>query len=354
MFADQQNAGERLKAIAEQLAEEVTLRQYERQPELRQRFGPSGVARTKQDSLYHFRYLAQSVALDSPLLFINYIIWLKVLLAQYKITAEDLQINLDLMKDAISSQVETPEKELIISYLDMGIHHARGEDSLPTFLLPEKPYYHEAEEYLKLLLAGERRKASEFVLGLHEDGVPIRDLYLHLFQNSQYEIGRLWQLGRITVAQEHYCTACTQSIISQLYPRWIQAAQKSKKTLVAVGVGEELHEIGLRMLADFFEMEGWNTCYLGSNMPAEGLIRYLKEQPADLLAVSITMTYHVSEVQRLIASIRTHAGLDRMKILVGGMPFNIDRALWEKVGADGYAPDAKGALEVAAQLIPRN
>ncbi|OKP86494.1 hypothetical protein A3844_13210 [Paenibacillus helianthi] len=80
MLTDQQNAGERLKVLAEQLAEEVTLRQYERQPELRQRFGPSGMARTKQDSLYHLRYLAQSVALDSPLLFINYIVWLKVLL----------------------------------------------------------------------------------------------------------------------------------------------------------------------------------------------------------------------------------------------------------------------------------
>ncbi|MNY51424.1 B12 binding domain protein [compost metagenome] len=89
-------------------------------------------------------------------------------------------------------------------------------------------------------------------------------------------------------------------------------------------------------------------------MPAEGLIRYLKEQPADLMAVSITMTYHVSEVQRLIASIRTHAGLNHIKILVGGMPFNIDRTLWEKVGADGYAPDAKGALEVASQLISQN
>ncbi|MGN7763979.1 cobalamin-dependent protein [Paenibacillus sp. 22594] len=351
MLTDQQNAGERLKVLAEQLAEEVTLRQYERQPELRQRFGPSGMARTKQDSLYHLRYLAQSVALDSPLLFINYIVWLKVLLAQYKITGKDLQINLGLMKDAIGLRVETPEKDLILSYLDMGIHHALEEQSVPPFLQPDKPYYREAEKYLKLLLDGERRKASEFILGLHDEGVPIHDLYLHIFQNSQYEIGRLWQLGYITVAQEHYCTACTQSIISQLYPRWIQA-QEGKKTLVVVGVGQELHEIGLRMLADFFEMEGWNTYYLGSNMPAEGLIRYLKEQPADLLAISITMTFHVSEVQRLIASIRTHAELNHIKIMVGGMPFNIDRELWRKVGADGYAPDAKGALEIAGRLIP--
>lgn len=351
MYSNQQNAGERLKMIAEQLAEEVTLRQYERQPELRQRFGPSGIARTRQDSLYHLRYLAQSVSLESPLLFINYIIWLKVLLTQYKITAEDLRINLELMKDAISVKVEPPDRELILSYLDMGMYHMRGEESVPSFLQPDQPYFREAEQYLGLLLDGERRQAAEFIMKLYDDGMPVQDIYLNIFQQSQYEIGRLWQLGQITVAQEHYCTACTQSIISQLYPRWIQA-QSSRKRLVAVGVGEELHEIGLRMLTDFFEMKGWNTFYLGSNMPADSLIRYLKEQPADLLAVSVTMTFHVSEVGRLIQVIRGHAELDGLKIMVGGMPFNIDRDLWKKVCADGYAPDAGGALEIAAQLVP--
>ncbi|WP_249900846.1 cobalamin-dependent protein [Paenibacillus sp. PK3_47] len=351
MYTDQQDAGERLKQIAEQLAEEVTLRQYKRQPELMDRFGPSGKARTRQDSLYHLRYLAESVSLASPLLFINYIIWLKVLLAQYKITAEDLRVNLDLMKEAISIELPSPEKEMILSYLDMGMYHVLEEVSLAPFLQPEKPYFREADQYLKLLLDGERRRASDLIVELLDSGVPIQEIYLHIFQDSQYEIGRLWQTGKITVAQEHYCTACTQSIISQLYPRWIRA-QTGGRRMVAVGVGGELHEIGLRMLADFFEMEGWNTYYLGSNMPSESLIRYLKEEPADLLAVSVTMTFHVSEAQRLIAAIRKNSELDGLNIMVGGMPFNIDAELWKKVGADGYAPDAKRALEIAEQLVP--
>ncbi|WP_042198026.1 cobalamin-dependent protein [Paenibacillus camerounensis] len=350
MYTNQQDAGERLKMIAEQLADEITLRQYERQPELKQRFGPSGMARTRQDSLYHLRYLAQSVAMDSPLLFINYVLWLKVLLMQYKITAEDLRINFTLMKDAISASLEPPARELILSYLDMAVFHMKGEESPPSFLRPEKPYFREADEYLRLLLEGERRKASACISRLYDEGVPVKDIYMHIFQETQYELGRLWQMGRITVAQEHYCTACTQSIISQLYPRWIKA-QSGRSSLVAVGVGEELHEIGLRMLTDFFEMEGWNTYYLGSNMPLESLVRYLIEQPADLLAISVTMTYHVSEAARVIASIRSRPELDGLRIMVGGMPFNIDKELWEKVGADGYAPDARTALEAAERLV---
>ena len=49
----------------------------------------------------------------------------------------------------------------------------------------------------------------------------IRDVYLLVFQPCQREVGRLWEAGRITVAQEHYCTAATQVIMSQLAPRLV-------------------------------------------------------------------------------------------------------------------------------------
>ncbi|MBT2289956.1 hypothetical protein J7E73_12535 [Paenibacillus albidus] len=91
----QASAGERLSLLTDRLAEQVTAQQYQLQPELMERFGPSEVERTKQDSVYHSRYLAQSVALGSPLLFIKYIIWLRQLLVQYKITGEDLRVNLN-------------------------------------------------------------------------------------------------------------------------------------------------------------------------------------------------------------------------------------------------------------------
>ena len=59
--------------------------------------------------------------------------------------------------------------------------------------------------------------------------------------------------------------------------------------MVAACAASELHEIGVRMAADFFEMEGWDTFYLGANTPAESVIRTLVERKADVLAVSATI-----------------------------------------------------------------
>jgi methanogenic corrinoid protein MtbC1 len=170
---------------------------------------------------------------------------------------------------------------------------------------------------------------------------------MHVFQPTQREVGRLWQINRVSVAQEHYCTAATQLIMSQLYPH-IFGAPRIDRRLVATCVGGELHEIGIRMVADFFEMEGWDTYYLGANTPLEGVVETVVERQADTLGISATMTFHVREVIALIEGVRACEMGGRTKILVGGYPFNLSRDLWRQVGADGCALNAQEAVDVAA------
>lgn len=207
-----------------------------------------------------------------------------------------------------------------------------------------------AEKYIKALLSNDRYSASRLILDAVEAGTPIKGIYKEVFQESQYEIGRLWQNNRISVAQEHYCTAATQLIMSQLYP-YIFTGDKNGRKMVAACVGGELHEIGVRMLADFFEMEGWDTYFLGANTPAEGIIQTIRDNNADILAVSASMTFNISAVKDLIAEVRKADGIEYVKIIVGGRPFNVAPDLWKSVGADTYAPDAETALSAASEVL---
>jgi methanogenic corrinoid protein MtbC1 len=208
-----------------------------------------------------------------------------------------------------------------------------------------------ARTYLDALLQGERRTASRLILDAVERGISIRDIYLHVFQPAQREVGRLWQLNRVSVAQEHYCTAATQLIMSQLYPR-IFSGERCGRTLIATCVGGELHEIGVRMVADFFEMEGWDTYYLGANTPAEAILQTLDKQRADVLAISATMTFHVTIVAELIARVRQRTGASTTPyILVGGYPFLVAPNLWREIDADGSARDAQDAVTTTQRLI---
>jgi methylmalonyl-CoA mutase cobalamin-binding domain/chain len=162
----------------------------------------------------------------------------------------------------------------------------------------------------------------------------------------QYEIGRLWQMNQISVAQEHYCSAATQLIMSQLYP-YIFKTEKIGRRLVAACVGEELHEIGIRMVADFFEMEGWDTYYLGANTPTQSILRTIQEKEIDVLGLSTTMPFHVNILKDLIEKVRLCPEGEKIKIMVGGYPFQVSPDLGKKLKADDYARNAQDAIEIA-------
>lgn len=210
-----------------------------------------------------------------------------------------------------------------------------------------------ARDYLDLLLQGERHAAAKLIMDKAEDGVPVREIYLQAFQPVLHEIGRLWETDGISVAQEHYCTAATQLVMSRLYP-YIFSTEKIGRCLIAACVAGELHEIGIRMVADFFEMEGWDTHYLGANTPVQGIVQMIESVGADILALSSTMPFHIDRLSELVVAVRASAPGRTIPVMVGGRPFNLIPDLWKKVGADGYALDALAALGTAERLLAAN
>lgn len=225
-----------------------------------------------------------------------------------------------------------------------------GETTAPPEALSSAHHAGLARQYLDLLLQGRRNEASELVVGSVEAGTSVKDIYLHVFQPAQHEVGRLWQTNRISVAQEHYCTAVTQLVMSQLYPR-IFSHEKGESRMVATCVGGELHEIGIRMVADFYEMEGWDTYYLGANATTMRVLRTLEDRNADLLCISATMTFHLNMVESLVQAVRTADRTNKIKILVGGALFMKTPDLWLRVGADATAEDAQQAVDAGKRLI---
>ncbi|MFA6448113.1 MAG: cobalamin-dependent protein [bacterium] len=212
------------------------------------------------------------------------------------------------------------------------------------------PLGHLAQDYMKTLIAGDRHEAGRLILDAVEKGAAVRDIYLRVFQPAQLEVGRLWQANIISVAQEHFCTYVTQMVMSQMYPM-IFSSKKNGKKLVATSVAGELHEIGIRMVADFFEMEGWDTYYLGASSPQESIVETVVERGADLLAVSATITFNLEAAMSLVRRVRADEACKSVKILVGGRLFNVAPDLWLQVGADGYAADAQQAIEVANRWL---
>lgn len=348
MQSSDNEAGRRIHAERNSLAEAITARQYELQPELASRYGPAGREKCLQDARYHLSYLAEALSASSPALFAAYVSWAKVMLATRGVPATDLAQNLECMRALIERNLPGETGARARKFIDAGLERLpEFPAELPT-LIDDGPHRELAENYLRLLLRGERHLAAQLVLDSVAAGVTPKDIYLHVFQRTQREIGRLWQMNKISVAHEHYCTASTQFIMAQLYPT-IFRTERVGRTMVATSVGGELHELGIRMVADFFEMEGWDTYYLGANTPGASVVQAVAERKAEVLGISATMTFHLHAVEELITLARKTAGWDT-KIMVGGYPFHLEPDLWRRVGADLYAADAQEAIHLMDQF----
>jgi methanogenic corrinoid protein MtbC1 len=334
----------------EQVAELTVDLHYAETPGLTQRYGSTGRLRCLEDVRYHLSYLIHAISMKSVVLFGNYVEWMVALMTARNIPVDDFRTNLVCLRNAISKtlpEIEPFTKE----YFESAMGRLSDKTAWSTTHITDaNPNRSLLEEYLAAVIGFRRLRASEIILDAAASGIEIRDIYLNVFQQAQYEIGRLWQINKLTVPQEHYCTAVTQQVMAQLYPYMFMAAAKPRK-VVAACVQGELHEIGSRILIDFFEMSGWDTRYFGANTPTAALVEALQQEKPDLLLVSVTMTFHLKAVSDLIQAVRKTDHGDKIKVLVGGYPFIVDPVLWHAVGADGSARDAKTALLFADQLV---
>ena len=346
-----QATSQALHAHREGLARAIVNRHYGLQATEWRAYGDSGRQKSLRDVGYHLAYLSEAIADDAPALFADYAAWVKALFVGLQLPANTLEKTLESTRIIAREQLPPAMAALVEEYVAIGL--ARLPDAPtapPLFVHDNLPLGGLAQEYLTALLHGERQIASQLILTAVARGVAVKDIYLHVFQRTQYEIGRLWQINQISVAQEHFCTAATQLIMSQLYPH-IFRTERTGHRLVATCVGGELHEMGVRMVADFFEMAGWDTYYLGANTPADSILQTLDERRAQVLGISATITFHVSEVAELIARVRASEAGKRVKILVGGYPFKVSEGLWRSINADGFGHDAQQAVAVANKLV---
>lgn len=350
MAIDKKSLAHSLSKKKQELAERITELHFQRHPKIVDRYEDEGKQKYFEDAIYHLNYLEEAVRVDSTILFDNYLDWARTMLRERNIPENDLIDNIVFLRQSVEELLPEEEAQLIKNYINGGLDSLQeAADKHQTFLKDGQPLVEAARRYLNLLLEGNRKEAAQLIDNLVEEGTPIKDIYEHIFQVSQYEVGYLWQTNQISVAHEHYCTAATQLIMSRLYPK-IFSTEKNGNHMIACSVADELHEIGIRMVTDFFEMEGWDTYYMGANMPGRQLIEAIKEYDSDLLAISVTLPLHLGRAEQLISEIRSDEETQDIKILVGGYPFLVEPNLWKKIGADGSAATAKEAIQIATKF----
>lgn len=174
-------------------------------------------------------------------------------------------------------------------------------------------------DFLQNLLKGNRANCSSIARQYLAQNPSIKDLYETVFKVALYEVGRLWETSQITVATEHMATAVTEGILNELFEQIVPQKKYNKKVVVTC-VENEKHQVGIKMVADIFELKGWESFYLGTGIPISELIKFIRETQPDILAISLSVYFNFANLLKMLEILRSE--FPNLQIILGGQAFS--------------------------------
>ena len=135
------------------------------------------------------------------------------------------------------------------------------------------------------------------------EGMGVAGLYQRVIAPAMWRIGELWEQGEISVADEHLATALTHQAMAGVYGPSLSHKVKPGRILMAAVEGER-HALGLRMAADVVELAGYETIYLGADVPTADLLQAVAARSPDLVGLSATMPGSIHALDRAIGEIQ--------------------------------------------------
>jgi 5-methyltetrahydrofolate--homocysteine methyltransferase len=161
-------------------------------------------------------------------------------------------------------------------------------------------------------------------------------------------IGTRFQNQEIYVPEMLISARAMKEATAVLEPVLVKAGIRPQHTAVIGTIKGDLHDIGKNLVAMMWKGANIEVIDLGTNVSPERFVAAAQEHRAHLVGISALLTTTMVGMKDVVAAIRA-ADLGGTKVIVGGAPVTQDFA--DQIGADGYAPDAASAVEVARDAL---
>jgi len=294
--------------------------------------------------------LAAALTADDVALFTSRLAWSRAAMQARGLTTTDLDDSIGALRTAIQTTLPAEPAGAALEFIDQAAAavDAGATSHLEPFLDPGIPTDKLALQYVNAVAAGNTANGMQMVVDAVNNGLTVQDAFLNVLLPAQREVGRLWHLNELSVAEEHLVSYTTQRVMVTL-TNMAEKRPDNGLTAVAGAVAGNIHDIGIRAIAYMLELEGWRVIYLGSDVPQVELPEALDAFSADLLLLSVALTSQLDSTERSIERVKTECSRP-VKVLVGGNGLAEHENLWQEIGADGYATDVQSAIDTARAL----
>jgi 5-methyltetrahydrofolate--homocysteine methyltransferase len=132
-----------------------------------------------------------------------------------------------------------------------------------------------------------------------------------------------------------------------LEPLLTASGIKPRGKVVVGTVKQDLHDIGKNLVAMMLKGGGYHVTDVGVDVDPAKFVEAAKRENADIVAISALLTTTMPNMKTVVDVLK-QAGL-KVKVMIGGAP--VTQGFADEIGADGYAPDAASAVDLARSLL---
>ena len=341
--SDRFQLAQKLASVKQNVAQAITEEFFVNHPDWVVRYGDRGRQFCTADSCFHMEFLAGAIEAGSPEAFADYSRWTTRMLGARGIAAHSLDENFAQLEKHLSAALLPEDRESVSTFLTLGRKACLEPEPDADELRSGDGLGLTRQVFLAAILAGQRQAALNIIDEALLAGHSHVDIYVNVFTESLHRVGQLWELNKISVAQEHIATAITQYAIAAIYPRLVPAAVH-RGAMVVTGVAGELHQIGANLVADAMEANGWKVRFLGTNLPHSSVLATIEEISADVLCISTTIVANLPSVVDLVRTVRSKLYESGPKIVLGGAAYRVATQFVRDIGATEAVTDLRSAL----------
>lgn len=326
---------------ADAISHQVTDAYFEMHPECYKGNPDKIRALCKVDFQHHLKFLLSAMVTATPEMFVEYAQWLKRVLESRQLSVQHPIDSFSLMLKFICKRIDDVDQRIASEVINSGLQALQQNDSGPDYYQqPGEMIMATSQDYTKGLVEGNRKQSEQMIQQLIKQGTSLIDIEVGMVQPAMYEIGRLWQENRISVAQEHLATAISQNALARAFATADFEDPVDRSAICACIEGNH-HSLGLRMIADAYEISGWDVTFLGADTPSSSIISQVDSERPDVLALSISLPHQVLALKQLVEQLRSDMGAATPAIVVGGLAFNNHQSLSSRLEVDNWYLDAK-------------
>lgn len=199
------------------------------------------------------------------------------------------------------------------------------------------------------VIEGDRDKVEELTRQALEQGIEVKAILNEGMIGAMDVVGQRFESGEMFIPEMIVAGEAMTRGLNILRPLFKESGIKPQGTVVIGTVKGDVHSIGKSLASMMMEGAGFKIIDLGVSVSPEQFVNSAREEGAQLVGMSALLTTTMPLMKATIDALKEAGLLDKVKTLIGGAPITQEYA--DKIGADGYAPDAATGVKKVKELV---